>query len=917
MKTEYPKTWKPTSAGKLFTGSQDWEFQLDATEFQLKFESKETKGHIQHLESLNIVSGYFWSTIELSIGPKKTVILDGIPNQHAQALHTDVQLAINRFKISERKKAIAESNLKSLQNFLPTIFDWSKKTRKSIDQQIDSKGWLSIEVYNRLFKTKPVSEIDFDLVEIKNHLNQLKPNELDDFTFWQTNPKSIYKKTNDKQFEHALVENTAFFEAIEKSPLTDEQIEAVVSFDNRTLLVASAGSGKTSTMVAKCGYALKQGYFNQENILLLAFNNDAAKELQKRVNQRFAKHALPSQDLAIKTFHAFGLEVIGKVLDKRPSIPHWLESGKDVTTMMEIVDDLKDSNLSFRVQWDLFRIVFSQDLPKFGKENDNPDSWDQKKQSKGFWTLNNEVVKSRGELIIANWLFYNGVRYQYEAPYKCETANAEFSQYTPDFYFPEIDVYLEHWALDEKGEPPADFTHYKRDMAWKKALHTKHNTRLLETTMAELWSGKAFDYLTKSLTDLGVKLDPNPDRKAIGRKPIENARLIRTFRSFLTHVKSNRLTIDTLKKHLQTGILGNFQYRHRMFLMLFESIWSAWDNKLKSEQSIDFDDMINMATDLIEQGRWVNPYELIMVDEFQDLSQSRTRLLHALLSKPDQYLFAVGDDWQSINRFAGSHLGVMTDFEAIFGESTILKLESTFRCPQSLCDISSQFIQKNPNQLKKNVQSKVDNVSEPVTIYRVSDDSQIQSVIVKKLSAISASIKADARKTSVFILGRYNFDEAFVPKQFNDDNLSVKFITVHSSKGLEADHIIIPKLSSETLGFPSQIEDDPVLQLAMPGGDRFKFSEERRLFYVALTRARQSVTLITIEKRESPFVLELVDELKLVLHDIAGEKQSLEVCPKCQNAFITEKEGKFGRFLSCSAYPMCDYKPPKSKITIN
>lgn len=912
MKTEYPKIWKPTSAGKLFTGSEDWEFQLDTTEFLLRFESKETKGHIQNLETLSIISGYFWSTIEFPISTKKTVLLDGIPNQHGQALHADVQLAIKRFKFEAKKKALIESNIKALQNFLPTIYEWSKDTRKFIDQQVKSKGWLSNETFKRLFNSRPISDIDFGLVEIKSHLNQLKPNELDAVIFWQTNPESIYKDTNDKQLRNALVENKVFFDTIEKSPLTKEQIEAVVCFDNRTLLVASAGSGKTSTMVAKCGYAMKQGYFRPESILLLAFNNDAAKELQKRVHQRFAKHSLPSQDLSIKTFHAFGLEVIGKALDKRPSIPHWLESGKDIATMMEIVDDLKDSNLSFRVQWDLFRIVFSQDLPKFGKEADSPDSWDQKKQSKGFWTLNNEVVKSRGELIIANWLFYNGVNYQYEAPYKHETANAEYSQYTPDFYFPEIDVYLEHWALDENGEPPADFTHYKQDMAWKKALHAQHNTRLLETTMAELWSGKAFDSLTKSLTKLGIKLDPNPDRKAPGRKPIENARLIRTFRSFLTHVKSNRLTIETLKKHLETGILGDFQYRHRMFLMLFESIWLAWDNKLKSEQSIDFDDMINLATDLIEQERWENPYELIMVDEFQDLSQSRTRLLHALLSKPDQYLFAVGDDWQSINRFAGSHLGVMTDFEAIFGESTILKLESTFRCPQSLCDISSQFIQKNPNQLKKNVQSKVDNVVEPVTIYRVPDDSHIQSVIEKKLREISASVKEDNRKSSVFILGRYNHDEAYVPKKFNDNNLAVKFITVHSSKGLEADHIIIPKLSAETLGFPSQIEDDPVLQLAMPAGDRFKFSEERRLFYVALTRARQSVTLITIEKRESSFILELVDDTKFVVHDIAGEKQSLEVCPKCQNAFITEKESRYGRFFSCSAYPMCDYKPPKN-----
>ncbi len=912
MKNVYPKIWIPTAAGKLFTGSHNWEFQLDETQFQVKFDGKIFSGHIQQLELLNILSGYFWATVEVPIGSKQVLILDGIPNQHALLLQAEVDLVIKQLKSFMINKAVAESNVKSLQLFLPHVFEWSKIAFKTIDQKIISKGWLSHELLKTLLVTKPVSNIDFDLSEIKTHINQLKSEELKAFDFWQSSPESILKSVNNTQLQNALVSDKAFFETIEKSPLTDEQIEAVVCFDNRVLLVASAGSGKTSTMVAKCGYALKHGYFEQDKILLLAFNSDAADELRKRIHQRFAQHSLPYQDLSIKTFHAFGLEVIGKCLEKRPSIPSWLESGRDITTMMEIVDELKDKNSKFRMYWDFFRIVFCHDLPKFGKEADNPDSWDPEKQSKGFWTLNNEVVRSRGELLIANWLFYNGVNYKYEAPYKYDTANADYGQYTPDFYFPDIDTYLEHWALDNKGEPPSEFTHYKRDMAWKKSLHEKHKTRLLETTMADLWSGKAFDYLTKSLTELGITLDPNPDRNAPGRKPIKNERLIRIFRSFLTHVKSNRLTIGILKKHLRTRVSGDFQYRHRMFLMLFELIWSAWDNKLKSEQSIDFDDMINLATDLIEQGRWISPYELIMVDEFQDLSQSRTRLLHALLSQPDQYLFAVGDDWQSINRFSGAHLGVMTDFEAIFGESTILKLENTFRCPQSLCDISSQFIQKNPNQLKKTVHSKVDNVKDPVSIYRVPDESHIQSVIDKKLREISASIKDVTRKTSVFILGRYNNDKAFVSKTNHQENLSVRFITVHSSKGLEADHIIIPKLSSENLGFPSQIEDDPVLQLAMPAGDNFQYSEERRLFYVALTRARQSVTLISLEKKESQFILELVDEMNLAVHDLAGEKQSLEVCPKCQNAFITEKKGKYGMFLSCSAYPLCDYKPPKN-----
>jgi DNA helicase-4 len=430
--------------------------------------------------------------------------------------------------------------------------------------------------------------------------------------------------------------------------------------------------------------------------------------------------------------------------------------------------------------------------------------------------------------------------------------------------------------------------------------------------MADLWSGKAFSYLSEELTKLGLKLDPNPDREIPGRRPIENKRLIRTFRSFLTHVKNNRLTMPLLESRLNSGMLGQFRFRHTIFLKLFEAIWQAWNTKLKSANCIDFDDMLNLATDLMEEGRWSNPYKLILVDEFQDLSQSRARMLQALLNKPDQYLFGVGDDWQSINRFAGAHLGVMTDFEATFGKSTLLKLENTFRCPQSLCDISSAFVQKNPKQLKKIVHSRVKNILDPLTIIRVPDESQIQSVIQKQLEFISSKLTSSDQKAKVYILGRYNNDQAYMPHNFDKSKVIVEFITVHSSKGLEADHVIIPKLSSENLGFPSQIEDDPALQLAMPAGDTYPFSEERRLFYVALTRARKTVTLITLEKKESPFILELVEQLNISVQDIQGDMQSLEVCPKCRSGFITEKTGKYGLFYSCSGYPLCDYKPPKS-----
>ena len=131
--------------------------------------------------------------------------------------------------------------------------------------------------------------------------------------------------------------------------------------------------------------------------------------------------------------------------------------------------------------------------------------------------------------------------------------------------------------------------------------------------------------------------------------------------------------------------------------------------------------------------------------------------------------------------------------------------------------------------------------------------------------------------------------------------------SLNSSKGLEADHIILPRVTSETLGFPSKVADDPVLQLAMPSGDDFQFAEERRLFYVALTRARKSVTLVTIERKESQFIAELVREQGIALEDKAGNHVGSEMCPRCGDGFLTQKKGKYGPFIACTKYPRCEF----------
>ncbi|NKX52475.1 DNA helicase UvrD, partial [Arthrobacter deserti] len=201
---------------------------------------------------------------------------------------------------------------------------------------------------------------------------------------------------------------------------------------------------------------------------------------------------LPAGNIAAQTFHSFGLEVIGQATGRKPALAPWLESGRDHEHLMKIVDELRNTDPGFRRAWDFYRLVLGRARPEFGQEETDPEARDPRTQGSGFRTLQGEVDRSQGERIIADWLFYHGVRYVYEARYEHDTADAAHRQYTPDFYYPDINAYHEHLALDQDGHPPASFEGYLEGVRWKRDLHRRHGTTLLETTMAGVWDGTAF-----------------------------------------------------------------------------------------------------------------------------------------------------------------------------------------------------------------------------------------------------------------------------------------------------------------------------------------------------------------------------------------------------------------------------------------
>ncbi|MCC8402006.1 UvrD-helicase domain-containing protein [Paraburkholderia sp. MMS20-SJTN17] len=888
------KQWAPSHYGQIFTKSKNWVLRLIDGALVLFVSGKVTiRLDLDGKRRPHIKRGVFWADITFRAGQPDAIRIDGLPNERARELEQSIAACERSYLFNHAYNQIlawlqlGDAQLAKFERerlWIPQSWQAVFESWRPTSNYSDEELW-------RLFGDPSVRARlpgEADYVE-----SVLK--------IWRRDWPAYWEQKNEEHTQRELVACKDLFDVVESKPLTEEQARAVICFEDRVLVVASAGSGKTSTMVAKAAYAIRRDIVRPDLVLLLAFNKKAADELEGRARQSFDRLGMRDVMVEARTFHALGLSIIGKATDEKPDVPDWaIDVRVGQQKLMEIVDRLKDQSATFRTNWDLFRIVFGRDFPKFG-EQETPDAVDRDGNAK-IKTIDGKFVRSQEECFIANWLFYQGVRYVYERPYEYNTKTAEHRQYKPDFYYPDIGLYHEHFALDANGEPPPHFENYMSGVVWKREEHERRGTQLIETTSHQVRTGEALRNLEQALTSHGIVLDPNPDRPVpkYGQPPIDSALLIGLIRSFIVHTKSNCLSVDDMRKRLDGMPKDAFKHRHRMFLDLFEPILEAWNAALADEDGIDFEDMLNHAAEHVESGRYVSPYRLVMADEFQDASRARARLCCALANaRPNgaqmtfgttldsvyvlaaplhpghRYFFGVGDDWQSINRFAGADVSVMSGFSKWFGHSKVLRLEQTYRCPQALCDVSSRFVTKNPQQIKKNVVSSTPATGPVLEAFQVKTRFQVQNAVDDYLAKLHRGIRdgsiprARDRKIVVFILGRYNADNSVVPSGWQaryGGEIGLSFFTMHSSKGAEADYVILPGMVSR--GFPNTREDDPVLALAMPGTDPYPFAEERRLFYVALTRARRSVAMFTVAGYRSSFLRELVDEGAVIVRTI-------------------------------------------------
>ena len=708
------------------------------------------------------------------------------------------------------------------------------------------------------------------------------------------------------------VELKPFFDTVEASPLTDEQADACICMDDAVQIVAAAGSGKTSTMVAKTGYVLHQGLARPEQILLLAFNRDAVNELRQRVRERL-KGIDGIERVTVKTFHTFGRDVLAEKQGPKPAVARWVGSRRQENEMIvEIVDDLRVRDPAFGTDWDLFRTVFGRPI---GRSADLAEPRDRGRgdirTAKGDW------VKSQEERLIADWLFYHGVRYEYERDYEHDTRTGTHQQYRPDFYYPDANLYHEHFALGSDGMPPPHFTgDYLAGVEWKRECHADRETELFETTSHGLRSGDALRELRAALEAHGVQPAYDATRPTKGEPPMDTLALANLVRGFQQHVKGGGATVADIRRRIEAAE-GDDAHAARSlhFLSLYDRVADEWERRLRDALCIDFDDMLVDAAALIEGGGYASPYTMIFADEFQDSSRARVRLLKALLDQTGQrgHLCVVGDDWQSINRFAGADLSVMTDFAGTFPHSSQLRLATTFRCPQALCDASSSFVSANPRQLEKTVQTTNTREGQAIVAFAFASSEDTLRGVDTHLERLCRQARdggidrIDGRRLTVLLLGRYKHDrpekEIGAWRRRFGDHLEIEFRTIHSAKGLEADYVMILNMVEDDLGFPSQLADDPVLLLAMPEGEDFPMAEERRVFYVAMTRARRQVRIYTSASAPSRFLVEMAGQGLLDVRLYGGGK--LAPCPKCRGGALTERSGPYGSFEGCGS---CDYK---------
>lgn len=861
-------------------------------------------------------------------------------------------ISVSAYSNAKKKKRLEEEARQRRMEFLLKC----EKLKKNLQKQLTEIKQFNLDFDKFRNKRKYLS--NYDTFNFKSNytalFNKLKITDYKDLPDFQeeirlidtfiseySNFEDLIKVRNNIFVTNELEKVDDLLSDVEGKSLDKQQRDAVVVNEDNNLIIAGAGSGKTLTIAGKVQYLTKRLKVNPKEILLISFTRKSADEMAERIQKKM------DISLSVKTFHKLGLDIIAESTNEKPSI-FGLSQKEILQLLSSFISEAKSNDTYFNNLIDFLAYYLKpyKDIHDFKSDSEHQNYLKEqklegykmirRKTKDGVEIKYRERFKSQEEVFIANFLFRNNIEYKYEESYQYKTASKKFGQYKPDFYLPEYNIYIEHFGIDENNNVPDWFKGkegisakqvYNDGIAWKRNEHQYNGTTLVETYSWEQKKGILLSNLQDKLEDEGVEFNPMSDDELWDyiqeNTPEDIDKFTQLLNTFLVLFKSNNESISNLIFRAKQ----EDNQRATLFLNLFEPILKNYENYLKEHNEIDFSDMINMATTLISNSQFSSVYKYIIIDEFQDISQSRYQLIKALLDqKPNTKLFCVGDDWQSIYRFAGSDIGVFTGFSEYFETFTIKDfkrktnksyIEHTYRFDNKLIDLSSNFILKNPNQIEKSLKSNKQSKLNPLTIHKYNDaernGNEAYKVLNKALDVINK--KEKDKKISILLLGRYDFekriidDSQHISKQYNklhnrydyifkeNHNHQINFLTVHTSKGLEADYIIILNGNSGTYGFPSEISDDPLLNFLLSKADQFPNGEERRLFYVAMTRAKKHVHILTSYEYPSKFVTEIE----------ANEPITSLKCGWCDNGKLIERKGPYGYFYACNNFHYCNY----------
>ena len=806
--------------------------------------------------------------------------------------------------------------------------------------------------------------------------NGISVSEIKETTDAYANIEDLVERHNEKFISEAMVLEKDYLDNVLKAvdpvvSLDEDQRRVVLTDEDYCLVIAGAGAGKTTTVAAKVKYLVDKQGIKPSQILVVSFTNKAVNELKEKIQGALGI------ECPIATFHSTGNAVI------------------HVNSPEEKLNIVDNSKLYFVIR-DYFRgsimqnesIVnklimffasyfdapyegddlnaFFNNIAKANYSTMRSDLEDFKlevidRRTKKSVTIQNEILRSHQEVEIANFLYLNNIDYEYEPIYQYDVANAR-KPYTPDFiiYQDGKSAYLEHFGISENGEndrySQEELDRYKKAVNDKVRLHKEHATTLIYTFSSYNDRKPLLTHLRDELEAKGFEMRPRSNKEIMemlvaGEENRYIRKLINLVCRFISNFKVNGYRAEEFNRMYHS----TQNVRSRLFLDICNDCYLEYERWLKENKAVDFEDMINESARILNEVKEMKQkldFKYIIVDEYQDISRQRFDLTKALSEVCDAKIIAVGDDWQSIYAFSGSDITLFTKFAEKMGYAKMLKIVKTYRNSQDVIDIAGSFIQRNSEQISKQLISPK-RIEDPVIIYTYDSTSKgrdgnrrsganyaLASAVETALEALLEYKKKENKVPGpILLLGRFGFDGDHLErsglfeyvnrgdkiKSVKYPELNITFMTAHSSKGLGYDDVIIVNGKNETYGFPSKIEDDPVLAFVIKGDRSIDYAEERRLFYVAMTRTKNRVFFVAPEQNPSEFLLELKRDYKNVI--LQGDwneevvKTQKKACPLCGYPLQLKYKKAYGlRLYMCTNEPeICgfmtnDYRAGKMSI---